>query len=635
MASVGGLGGLGGFDIGNLFAALGSSLLTSPRTNPLQGLPAGIQAANERSKESGSNAAMMMALTKAGIDPQTAATLALNPTAAALMISQGNAQKQQALREEAIRGIGGMSLTPPDAGSGSESMGVAPARRSDAAPLANPDQLAAAQRIAQKLVQRGIDPKVAAGVVGQMGPESGFNTGAIGDDGTAFGLIQARGDRAEALRTIAAKQGKPWTDEDVQVEHIVSELTGPEKSAYARALQAKDPQEAAYVLAKHYERPAASALARTAPARMALAQQTYGSLGGLGGVPVAQADAGSVRDDLPTNQVAGPGAPSKIPAATPDRTLPPVVAASGVNATKAWASSQAQNAMRLMIAAGDDKGLAAAAEARFKIASKYLEQTDIEKVMSAAGVSPNSPQGRSLLLSSIDKRPDDVRVAEAAYPGEPSRQRDAIRAGMKDNRPDVVKLGEYNQDSPGLVKSGQEAVAAQKGAETAATKRAEALTEESASATTTGRSAKQLITALDDAQKYFDQAAKGGGTGPAAASPVSRAVVARAFPAGSQSFKNEVARQNFDTAIAYVRNMKTVAENKGTGTITNMERVLLSSDVPDLNVADPEVARIGFARLRTRLQEAAELDAKLGLHAGEAPARPAAISTPYGTIRQK
>src|SRR3954470_20829571 len=103
-----------------------------------------------------------------------------------------------------------------------------------------------------------------------MGPESGFNTAAIGDNGTAFGLIQARGPRAEALKALAAKQGKPWTDEDVQVDHIVSELNGPEKAAYERAKQAKDASQAAYILAKHYERPAASAFAQTAPTRMAL-----------------------------------------------------------------------------------------------------------------------------------------------------------------------------------------------------------------------------------------------------------------------------------------------------------------------------------------------------------------------------
>lgn len=49
--NAGGLGGLGGIDIGNVLGAIGQSLLTSPRNNPFGGLPAGIEAMDKRQKE--------------------------------------------------------------------------------------------------------------------------------------------------------------------------------------------------------------------------------------------------------------------------------------------------------------------------------------------------------------------------------------------------------------------------------------------------------------------------------------------------------------------------------------------------------------------------------------------------------
>jgi hypothetical protein len=95
----------------------------------------------------------------------------------------------------------------------------------------------AGTRIANKLVAAGIDPKVAAGVAGQFGPESGFNSANnTGDKGTAFGLAQWRGDRFTALQNVARQRGVGWQDEDAQVAHIVNELKGPYAKAYQAAL---------------------------------------------------------------------------------------------------------------------------------------------------------------------------------------------------------------------------------------------------------------------------------------------------------------------------------------------------------------------------------------------------------------
>jgi hypothetical protein len=49
--TVGGLGGLGGFDIGSLLRALGSSLLSSPHNQPFAGVPAAMQLQTKNQQE--------------------------------------------------------------------------------------------------------------------------------------------------------------------------------------------------------------------------------------------------------------------------------------------------------------------------------------------------------------------------------------------------------------------------------------------------------------------------------------------------------------------------------------------------------------------------------------------------------
>src|SRR3954453_14913584 len=100
MGDFGGLGGLGGFDVGHLLGALGSSLLTSPREAPLAGLPGAIQARNTMQTQRQSQAAIMTALKQAGFDDQTAMLMAANPQAAQIAITAKNQREADALSQQ-------------------------------------------------------------------------------------------------------------------------------------------------------------------------------------------------------------------------------------------------------------------------------------------------------------------------------------------------------------------------------------------------------------------------------------------------------------------------------------------------------------------------------------------------------
>ena len=125
MATMGGLAGLGGFDPGDILGAIGQSLLMSPRNAPLAGLPMAIANQNKAAEKRGETSAMVLALTKAGFDPTTAAVLARNPQAAALSISTDNAAKSRGLAEKVIGEVD--SILPP-------MPGAAPAAAPAAAP---------------------------------------------------------------------------------------------------------------------------------------------------------------------------------------------------------------------------------------------------------------------------------------------------------------------------------------------------------------------------------------------------------------------------------------------------------------------------------------------------------------------
>ncbi|WP_067721975.1 phage tail tip lysozyme [Nocardia yamanashiensis] len=100
----------------------------------------------------------------------------------------------------------------------------------------------------------GFTPAQAAGILGNMQVESGFDTGAYNPNEGAIGLCQWEGGRRHMLEQFAAAQGKPVTDWQVQVDYMMSELQGSESAAYARLKATETAGAAASAFDQYYER---------------------------------------------------------------------------------------------------------------------------------------------------------------------------------------------------------------------------------------------------------------------------------------------------------------------------------------------------------------------------------------------
>lgn len=110
-------------------------------------------------------------------------------------------------------------------------------------------------------VSQGLEPHQAAGIVGNLQGESGqelnplaVNPGDGRDGSDSIGIAQWNGTRAQALKEFAASKGVPWSDLNIQLEFLHSELKGPEKSAFNRLMAAATPEEAGQAMLA-FERP--------------------------------------------------------------------------------------------------------------------------------------------------------------------------------------------------------------------------------------------------------------------------------------------------------------------------------------------------------------------------------------------
>src|SRR5690606_37912793 len=93
------------------------------------------------------------------------------------------------------------------------------------------------------------------GIVGNLVQESGVKSdGAVGDNGTAFGMAQWRGERVTRLKRFAAAHGQDWRDFDTQLAYIDMELQKHETGAY-KALKAAKTVDEATAAFIGYERP--------------------------------------------------------------------------------------------------------------------------------------------------------------------------------------------------------------------------------------------------------------------------------------------------------------------------------------------------------------------------------------------
>lgn len=122
--------------------------------------------------------------------------------------------------------------------------------------------------IFQGLVQRGLPPHVAEGIVWNLQDESGLDPGineaapTVPGSRGGFGLAQWTGPRRVALEAYARDRGAPVDDLDVQLDFLVDELHGPEQNALSSLMASRNPQEAAAAFVRDYERPAQQHLDR-------------------------------------------------------------------------------------------------------------------------------------------------------------------------------------------------------------------------------------------------------------------------------------------------------------------------------------------------------------------------------------
>ncbi|KEP68807.1 hypothetical protein DL1_08445 [Thioclava dalianensis] len=129
----------------------------------------------------------------------------------------------------------------------------------------------------QRLTSNGVSPVMASALVGNMMQESGagLNTGAVGDNGNAYGAGQWNGPRKRAYLDFAQSRGSNPDDLNTQVDFLLHEGQTSEKSAWQAIMSANDPQEAARIASNKFWRPGVPHTEN----RMAYAQKIYDALG--------------------------------------------------------------------------------------------------------------------------------------------------------------------------------------------------------------------------------------------------------------------------------------------------------------------------------------------------------------------
>lgn len=138
-------------------------------------------------------------------------------------------------------------------------------------------QKATASEIYKYLLSKGFTPAQAAGILGNMQVESGFDTGAYNPAEGAIGLCQWEGGRRTNLEAFAAAQGKSVTDWHVQVDFMMHEMQGGESGAYAHVKAANSAGAAAAAFDQYYERSSGEARGQ----RVANANSIASSMAGV------------------------------------------------------------------------------------------------------------------------------------------------------------------------------------------------------------------------------------------------------------------------------------------------------------------------------------------------------------------
>ena len=165
-------------------------------------------------------------------------------------------QQSLAALAPAAAGAGGASSYP------SGGTAAVPYSSSGAGGGAGGDNVQSWYEFARKPLDQGglgLTHEQAAGKIANLQAESGKNIaswGVTGDNGTAFGAAQWRGDRFNALQKYAADRGLDYRSTAAQQGFMRQEYMGPERKAYDALTQARTPQEAATAVNRYYERSA-------------------------------------------------------------------------------------------------------------------------------------------------------------------------------------------------------------------------------------------------------------------------------------------------------------------------------------------------------------------------------------------
>jgi len=131
-------------------------------------------------------------------------------------------------------------------------------------------------------ISKGFTPVQAAGMIGNFIVESGRSldptiiSGVEGEGSQGIAQWNPAGGRLQDLKKFAQSIGYPYTSLYAQLNFVVYELYGKEQSARKRLQSATSVDEAAYLFAKYYERPASKdGLPLHLDRRQASAKQVY------------------------------------------------------------------------------------------------------------------------------------------------------------------------------------------------------------------------------------------------------------------------------------------------------------------------------------------------------------------------
>lgn len=104
------------------------------------------------------------------------------------------------------------------------------------------------------LIQKGLPEHVAAGIIGNLKQESDLNPNATERGGNGRGIAQwdVR-DRFQDLKKFAAQTGRPSNDLYTQLDYLLKEADS--RGDLNKIKAATNPSEAAYLFAKHFEKP--------------------------------------------------------------------------------------------------------------------------------------------------------------------------------------------------------------------------------------------------------------------------------------------------------------------------------------------------------------------------------------------